>query len=107
MDKNNYKIETFREYLIENEKAENTIDNYISTLKIYFSYFEKLDKKNMLEFKKMQLEKWKPKTVHNRIVAMNQYCKFLGHPEWCVKQIKIQNSSSVENAIRDDVFPSS
>lgn len=49
--------------------------------------------------KKIQLEKWKPKTVHIRIVAMNQYCKFLGHPEWCVKQIKIQNSSSVENVI--------
>lgn len=58
-----------------------------------------MNKKSMLDFKHWQLERWKPKTVHNRIVAMNQYCKFLGHPEYCVKGIKIHNSTTVENVI--------
>lgn len=95
----NCKIEAFREYLMENEKSENTINSYMTTLKIFFDSFEQINKKSMLDFKRKQLENWKPKTVHNRIVAMNQYCKFLGHPEWCVKQIKIHSSSSVENVI--------
>lgn len=92
-------IEAFRDYLIENEKSENTISNYMDTLKIFYGLYQGVDKKTMLDFKRYELERWKPKTVHNRIVAMNQYCKFLGHPEWCVKQIKIHSSSSVENVI--------
>lgn len=92
-------IEAFREYLIESEKSENTISSYMDALKNFYDLFTEVNKKNMLEFKQYQLKKWKPKTVHNRIVAMNQYCKFLGHPEWCVKQIKIHSSSSVENVI--------
>ena len=92
-------IEAFRDYLIENEKSENTISSYTDTLKIFYGLYQEINKKTMLDFKRYELERWKPKTVHNRIVAMNQYCKFLGHPEWCVKQIKIHSSSSVENVI--------
>lgn len=97
-------IEKFREYLMENEKSENTINTYMDTLKIFFSSFHEVNKKNMLEFKNVLLKKWKPKTVHNRITAMNQYCKYIGHPEYCVKQIKIHSSSSVENVITVEEF---
>ena len=53
----------------------------------------------MLDFKRWQLESWKPKTANNRVVGMNQYCIFTGHPEYCVKGIRIHQSSSVENVI--------
>lgn len=92
-------LEEFRAYLIEEERADNTIDSYMTTLKLFFSMFPEINKTNMLQFKQKLLQVNKPKTVHNRIVALNQYCKFIGNPEWCVKQIKIQSSSSVENVI--------
>ena len=98
------KIEEFREYLIEEERSKNTIDCYIATVELFFRDFPDINKQNMLKFKRMQLEKWKPKTVHNRIVAMNKFCKFLEHPEYCVKQIKIHSNSSVENAITVQEF---
>ncbi|MBO5486952.1 MAG: tyrosine-type recombinase/integrase [Eubacterium sp.] len=97
-------MERFREYLMEEERSENTINTYLDTLGIFFDNFPEISKQNMLKFKQLQLETRKPKTVHNRIVAMNQFCKFTGHPEWCVKQIKIQNSSSVENVISVQEF---
>ncbi|MCM1561470.1 MAG: tyrosine-type recombinase/integrase [Butyrivibrio sp.] len=53
----------------------------------------------MLDFKKWLLEEKKPKTAHNRIVALNQYCLFIKHPEYCVKGIKIHQSTTVENVI--------
>lgn len=93
------KIEGFCEWLIENERAENTIDNYRRSVWIFFSKYSEVNKKNMLDFKRWQLEKWKPKTAHNRVVAMNQYCQFIGHPEYCVKGIKIHQSTTVENVI--------
>lgn len=58
----------------------------------------------MLDFKKWLLDSRSPKTAHNRIVAMNQYCTFLNHPEYRVKGIKIHNNSSVENVITEDEY---
>lgn len=92
-------VEEFREYLLENERSTNTIDNYLRSVKIFFDRYDEVNKSNMIDFKKWQLEKWTPKTAHNRVVAMNQYCIFLGKKEWCVKGIKIHQSSSIENVI--------
>lgn len=93
------RLEEFKAHLMEEERADNTIESYLTTLKIFYEMFPEINKANMLQFKQKLLGINKPKTVHNRIVAVNQYCKFIGHPEWCVKQIKIQSSSSVENVI--------
>lgn len=93
------RLEAFREYLMEKERSENTIDNYITSVSIFFKKHDTLSKKNMLDFKRWQLDQWKPKTANNRVVAMNQYCIFAGHPECCVKGIRIHQSSSVENVI--------
>lgn len=93
------KIEEFEEHLRDLERSENTIDSYRRSVQIFFSRYPEINKKNMLDFKRWQLEKWKPKTAHSRIVAMNQYCIFAGHPEYCVKGIKIHQSTTVENVI--------
>ena len=90
----------FEEYLIEEERSKNTIDAYIRTVKMFYEVHDELNKANMILFKKELFEKGnKPKTVHNRCVAMNQYCRFVGHPEYCVKSVKIHSVSSVENVI--------
>lgn len=83
------------------ERSENTIDGYIRSVKIFYQKYNNISKENMLNFKKWQLEKWKPKTAHNRIVALNQYCIFLNHPEYCVKGVKIHNSTAIENVITE------
>lgn len=98
------KIEGFRNHLMDLERSKNTIDSYTRSVKIYYERYEKISKENMIDFKKWQLEKWKPKTAHNRIVALNQYCIFIGHPEYCVKGIKIQNSTTVENVITENEY---
>lgn len=100
----NEKIEEFRLYLMDLERAENTIDGYMRSVSIFYQRYNEISKANMLDFKKWQLEKWKPKTAHNRIVALNQYCIFLGHPEFCVKGIKIHSSTTVENVITEKEY---
>ena len=93
------KIKAFRNYLIEEERSANTIDCYLKALKQFFEKYDDVTKENLLDFKRCQMEKWKPKTASNRITAMNMYCKFIGKPELKVKTIKIHQSSSVENVI--------
>lgn len=93
------KIQEFKDYLIENEKSQNTISTYIDALNKYFSIFTEISKSNMIEYKRRMLEEFSPKTAANRCIAMNQYCEFLKKPECKVKGIKIHKQSSVENVI--------
>lgn len=86
------------------ERSENTINSYICSVNMFFRKYQEVNRGNMLDFKKWLLESGKPKTAHNRIVAMNQYCIFLDHPEYCVKGIKIHNSSSLENVVTEEEY---
>lgn len=91
------KIEEFEEWLIENEKSENTINNYLYAVKKFFSKHKEVTKRNMIDFKKNMLEEFSPKTAANRCIGMNQYCKFIGKEDCMVKAIKIHKQNSVEN----------
>lgn len=91
------KVEEFEEWLIENEKSENTIDNYLYAVNQFFSEYDEITKKNMIDFKKKKLEETSPKTAANRCIGMNQYCKFVGKEDCMVKSIKIHKQNSVEN----------
>ena len=91
------KVEEFREWLIESERSENTINNYIDSVKQFFEMFQEVSKKNMIEFKQRKLRENKPKTAAIRCIAMNQYCEFVGMSECKVKSIKIHKQNTVEN----------
>ncbi len=93
------RLEEFRKYLIDMERSQNTVDSYIRSAEIFFSRYDDVNKKNMMEFKGWQLEKWKPKTAAIRCISMNVYCDFIGHPEYKVKSIKVHNTTTVENVI--------
>ena len=92
-------LEKFREYLIEDEKSDNTIDNYVFAVNMFLTEYEKVSKINMIDFKKNMIEKYAPKTAANRCIAMNKFCDFCGMQECKVKSIKIHKSTTVENVI--------
>lgn len=98
------RMENFREYLIKEEKSENTIETYVKAVDIFFSQFPELDKKNMIAFKKSQIERYSPKTAANRCIAMNQYCKYVGMEECVVKSVKIHKKTTVENVITSEQY---
>lgn len=91
------KEKEFREWLIENERSQNTIDCYMASVNQFFLIFPEVSKRNMIEFKRRKLAENSPKTAANRCIAMNQYCEFIGKPECKVKSIKIHKQSTVEN----------
>ena len=49
------KAEEFREWLIENERSENTISAYMDSVKQYFEMFPEVSKKNMRLFMELML----------------------------------------------------
>ena len=98
------RLEEFREHLVNKERSQNTIESYMQSINMFYRMFDELNKKNMLEFKRWHLENRKPKTAAIRVISMNVYCEFVGHPEYKVKGIKLHSKSSVENVITMDEY---
>ncbi len=58
-----------------------------------------LNKRNLLAHKAWLIEKYKPKTVNQRIQALNKYLEFVGRKELRLKSVKMQQRSYLENVI--------
>lgn len=98
------RYDDFIEYLEENEMSANTIACYSQAVKQFFDNYSELTKKNLLQFKKMLSDKWKPKTVSIRIIAMNRYAEFVGKTDCKVKTQKTQKKFYLENVPDDDEY---
>ena len=67
------------DYLIESEHADNTIRSYTDALKQYCAVYDEVSRHNVVEYKRGLIERGlAPKTVTNRVIALNQYAKFAG-----------------------------
>lgn len=91
------KKEAFREWLIENERSENTINAYMYAVDQFFEMFTEVTKKNMIAYKRKKMSESSPATAANRCIAMNQFCEFIGKRECKVKGIKIHKQTAIEN----------
>jgi len=99
-----YRPDEFKDYLMDKERSTNTIDSYIQSVSMFYKMFDEINKKNMIEFKRWQLENRKPKTAAIRCISMNVYCDFIGHPEYKVKGVRLHSKNSVENVISMDEY---
>ncbi len=85
-------IQTFKKYLIDEEKSAATLDKYIRdiTAFMHWSNEQELCKSLVLEYKKEIIEKYAPASVNSIISSINS---FFVYNEWYdlkVKSIKIQ-----------------
>lgn len=98
------RLNDFFNDMYERELSENTISAYKAGLNKYFSKYNELTKSNLIEWKKTMVEKEKTRSVNARIIAMNQFLKFIGRHDLCLRKIKEQTRTSVENVISYDDF---
>lgn len=101
MNKKQY-CAAFEEHLQKEGLSQNTIQSYLFTIQLYFQmYHGNFSDKNLLAYKGYLISKFKPKTVNQRIQAINKYLVFIGKSELKLKAIKLQNKSFLENVISD------
>ena len=96
-------IDGFKNYLYEEELSPNTIEVYIQGAIQYSRMFDDVSKHNIIAFKKNLMERWKPKTVNNRITAVLKYCKYKGIPMTC-KHIKEPKKTYIDNVITTEQY---
>jgi len=85
-------IEKYREFLLQEEKAQATIEKYIRDVIAFMSWLsgQSVEKSIVLEYKKILIENYAPKSVNSIISSLNN---FFNYNEWfnCrIKSIKIQ-----------------
>ena len=93
MEINDKIIEKYKQYLIQEEKSKETIDKYIAEIKTFVLWNKKenITKEEIIQYKKELInKKLNPSTINSKLSALNGLFKYLEHPEYCVKFLKIQ-----------------
>ena len=90
-------LSTFRQYLLERERASATISKYLADAEklIRFLNGEKnLDKQKMIAFKEWLWENYKPASCNSIIAAVNQFLESQGAADLKLKQFKRQTQTA-------------
>lgn len=84
----------FKQYLVEEEKSQATIDKYMRDVRAFLSFLgdKKICKEETIAYKQRLVENYAPASVNSMLVAVNSYLSFSGKRECCVKQLKIQRN---------------
>lgn len=93
------KEKEFEEFLCMGNMAKNTISAYLYAVREFGSRHKDLNKKNLLCYKTYLIETYKPKTVNQRIQAINKYLAFAGKQRLHLKSVKVQQRTYLENVI--------
>lgn len=87
-------IKKYKFYLIEEEKADSTINKYLLDIKDFIKWNNNryIDKQIIIEYKQHLIDSdLKPKTINAKISSINSFLKYLGEIQCCVKLLKLQN----------------
>ena len=82
----------FRNYLIEEEKSELTVEKYLRDVRKFLCWLrsEKLDKGRVLSYKAELVEKYAVVSVNSILSSVNSYLSFINRQDCRVKTIKQQ-----------------
>lgn len=85
-------ILSFKNYLIEEEKSENTIEKYIRDISFFMTWLcgQEVTKILALDYKKELCEKYAPASVNAAISSINSFFTFMGWHDIRIKALKIQ-----------------
>lgn len=85
-------IESFENYLYEEERSGNTIKKYMRDIRAFYKIVEnkKLEKSDILQYKKNLCEMYVPKSVNSILSSLNALFMFAGWYELKVKNLKLQ-----------------
>lgn len=88
-------LEAFERYLIENERAEATVQKYLRDVRLFAEYAENrvIDKVTVLNYKAELAERYAVRSANSMLASLNAFLRFIGWADLCVKQFKIQQEA--------------
>ncbi len=92
-------LKKFQTFLEKQDLARKTVESYVWTVKRYLSLYEEFNKNNLLAYKGLLMEHYKPQTVNLRLQGINKYLEFTKQEKLKMKFIRIQQKNFLENVI--------
>ena len=86
-------LEAFRRYLELDEKSEATIRKYMHDVKVFLTFQKgkgSFRKEQIIGYKNWLGERYAVRSANSMLTAVNQFLKFVGAGECCVKLFKLQ-----------------
>ena len=93
-------LKKFQTFLEKQDLSRKTVESYVWTVKRYQSLYEEFNKNNLLAYKGLLMEHYKPQTVNLRLQGINKYLEFTKQEKLKMKFIRIQQKNFLENVIR-------
>ncbi|MBR2012816.1 MAG: tyrosine-type recombinase/integrase, partial [Clostridia bacterium] len=88
-------MHAFKNYLLENEKAEATIQKYMHDIGCFMEYVADRipDKGLILNYKELLGREYAVRSANSMLAALNAFLRFSGRHDLCVKQFKVQKEA--------------
>lgn len=85
-------IQKFEQYLLEEEKSDNTIEKYIRDISSFTLWLQgrAIEKTTVLEYKKALVKKYAPSSVNSILSSLNSFFTFNEWLDCKIKTLKIQ-----------------
>ena len=88
----------FKNHLISDEKSEATVSRYVRDVTAYISWLDgrEMSKEMMIHYKAELVDKYEPASVNTMLASLNAYFDYIGHPEYKVRNLKLQKGAYIE-----------
>ena len=89
----NSNLINYSNWLRDEERSSATIEKYLHNVRCFYHWLgdQKLEKESMIRYKATLTGS--PSTINGVIAAINSLARFLGHPEWKLRQVKTQRQT--------------
>ncbi|MDE6021304.1 MAG: site-specific integrase [Ruminococcus sp.] len=89
------KIESYKEYLLKEEKSNATIEKYLYDVKVFYNYAKQnnITKEIVLDYKKYLVSKYAVRSVNSKLASLASLFDFLGWSDLKVKNLKLQKQT--------------
>ncbi len=94
----------FEDHLRKKNLANNTIRSYSTAVERYNSFYDSVNKANLLNFKDHCETHYKPSSANIHINALNHYLDFIGKGNLKLKLVRTQQKHYLENVISQEDY---
>lgn len=86
------KINSFKMYLYEEERSENTIEKYMRDIRFFREWLKdrRIEKSVIIGYKKELCERYAPSSINSMISSVNAFFRFMNWHDLKIKTLKIQ-----------------
>ena len=92
-------MESYKEYLIEEEKSNATIEKYMRDILAFYEFLPRdksFSKKEALDYKNHILQDHKESSVNSMIISLNKFFAYIGAHDCKLKLIRVQRDTFAE-----------